>query len=143
MAVLSTLAKMQKERAEQKQHAEKLNYTPLAIIATSKKPETLTEAVTRILASSMNAEEFERIRGIEYDYTDDEASNGDDFDDFDTIEMDEDAGYFADNQKKGEVNGTKRKNNTVSNNDSQRDNIHQSIDTTSATINEPVGNDGE
>ena len=84
--------------------AEKLNPTPLAIIAGAKRPETMTEAITRILNHSLNQEEWERVRGVEYDSLSDEDTDAAD-DDFESFENGgkehDDAGYFADNQKKG------------------------------------------
>lgn len=92
MAILSIVAKMQKAQAKAKV-AEKLDYKPLAIIApTNKKPETLSEAVARVLGHSLEQEEWERIRGVEYDTLDTDDRDFDENFGDDTENMD--AGHF-------------------------------------------------
>lgn len=94
MANLSLIAKMQ--NAQKKSiNAEKLDYTPLAILTPlTRKPDTLAHAIERVLGHSMEQEAYERIRGWEYDEMADDDS---DFaeNDFDG-NTDTDAGHFAD-----------------------------------------------
>lgn len=55
-----------------KAQAEKLDSTPIAIIAESqRRPETLNQAIHRILIGSMSDAEWERARGLEFDGEDD------------------------------------------------------------------------
>lgn len=99
------IAKLQKARAKAPQ-AEKLDYKPLAIIAGTRKPETMSEAIARILDHSLKSEEWERIRGVEYDFTEDDFD--DDDGNADTFENGgkehDDKGYFADQKKGGTQN---------------------------------------
>ena len=94
MANLSMIAKMQ--NAQKKTiNAEKLDYTPLAILTPqTRKPDTLAQAIERVLGHSMEQEAYERIRGWEYDeLAEDDSDFGEtDFD----ADTDTDAGYFAD-----------------------------------------------
>lgn len=94
MANLSLIAKMQNAQ-KKKINAEKLDYTPLAILTpVTRKPDTLAHAIERVLGHSMEQEAYERIRGWEYDELaeDDSDFNESDFD----VNTDTDAGYFAD-----------------------------------------------
>lgn len=94
MANLSLVAKMQNAQ-KKKINAEKLDYTPLAILTPlTRKPDTLAQAIERVLGHSMDQDAYERIRGWEYDEM---ADNDSDFseDDFD-VNTDTDAGHFAD-----------------------------------------------
>lgn len=99
------VAKLQKARAKAPT-TEKLDSKPLAIIAGTKKPETMSEAIARILDHSLKSEEWERIRGVEYDFSEDEFE--DDDGNADTFENGgaehDDRGYFADQTKGGKQN---------------------------------------
>lgn len=94
MANLSLIAKMQ--NAQKKTiNAEKLDYTPLAILTPlTRKPDTLAQAIERVLGHSMEQEAYERIRGWEYDELDETDSDFAETD-FDA-DTDTDAGHFAD-----------------------------------------------
>ena len=148
MATLTIIEKMRRERKEIQ--GEELDYTPLVIQAGYVKPDTLNEAVNRVLANSMSHEAYERLRGIEYDYeSDDDADNFDEVD-FDDERVDDDRGYFVKKEendkftrhefvetKKGELKDElKRKNNAISNDDSLNANIHQSVDNSIAAVND-------
>ena len=80
--------------------AEVLDKTPIAIIAPSqRKPETLSQAINRIMEGSLSEDQWERLRGVEYDGEDDfdeedEEEMWDNFEDG-TAEHD-DRGHFAD-----------------------------------------------
>lgn len=94
MANLSLIAKMQNAQ-KKKINAEKLDYTPLAILTPlTRKPDTLAHAIERVLGHSMEQEAYERIRGWEYDEMADDDSDFTESD-FD-VNTDTDAGYFAD-----------------------------------------------
>lgn len=94
MANLSLIAKMQNAQ-KKKINAEKLDYTPLAILTPlTRKPDTLAQAIERVLGHSMEQEAYERIRGWEYDELDETDSDFAETD-FDA-DTDTDAGHFAD-----------------------------------------------
>ena len=122
------IAKLQKARAKAPR-AEKLDYKPLAIIAGTKKPETMSEAIARILDHSLKSEEWERIRGVEYDFTEDDFD--DDDGNADTFENGgkehDDRGYFADQTKGGKQNARNNQSEGVvvdnSDNRGNRDNL--------------------
>lgn len=78
--------------------AEVLDKTPIAIIAPSqKRPETLSQAINRIMEGSLSEDQWERLRGVEYDgedefYEEDDDEMWENFEDG-TAEHD-DQGYF-------------------------------------------------
>lgn len=83
-----------------KPKAEVLDKTPIAIIAPSqKRPETLSQAINRIMEGSLSEDQWERLRGVEYDGEDDfDEEDGEEvWESFEngTTEHD-DRGYFVD-----------------------------------------------
>lgn len=101
-----------------KPKAEVLDKTPIAVIAPSqKRPETLSQAINRIMEGSLSEEQWERLRGVEYDGEDDFDEEDEDevWDNFDdgTAEHD-DKGHFANaNLRNARTNNKKSNKNAM------------------------------
>lgn len=78
---------------------EVLDNTPIAVIAPSqRRPETLSQAINRIMEGTLSEEQWERLRGVEYDgegdfYEDDKEEEWEDFEK--GSKEHDDQGFFA------------------------------------------------
>lgn len=102
--------------------SEDLDYTPIAIISGTKQPETLSQAVARILDHSLSEEEWERVRGAEYDMVDEDSIDNDSYQgDFESGELEHDTkGHYEEDYKKEQA---KRK---VKNDEKKASNVDNS-----------------
>lgn len=75
---------------------EKQDLQPLGIIAGASQPDTLQLSIDRILNGKYGADEFERLRGFQFDTdkNEDEWADDEDFNE----NMEDDKGYFIDNK---------------------------------------------
>lgn len=77
---------------------ETLDPKPMAIIEGVKQPDTLTKAIDRIVMGRYGVDEFERLRGFEFDITNDEEEWVEDADFNESYE--DNQGYFIDKKDK-------------------------------------------
>lgn len=80
---------------------EKLDKTPLAILASGKEPETLSSAIARVLDHSLSEEEWQRVRGVEYDFNNSEEFDDDEYEgEFENGDIEHDPkGHYEENYK--------------------------------------------
>lgn len=85
-------------------NTEKLDPKPIAIIEGVQKPDTLIKAIDRILMGRYGPEEFERMRGFQFDITEESEEEANESDTEDSYE--DDVGYFYTKKEEEVKNGT-------------------------------------
>ena len=90
---------------------EKLDKTPLAILTSGKEPETLSSAIARVLDHSLSEEEWQRVRGVEYDFNNSEEFDDDEYEgEFENGDIEHDPkGHYEENYKAEKEKAKKEK----------------------------------
>ena len=105
----SFIEKIRKERIKPK--GEEQDLKPLAIISGYKEPETLSSAIARVLDHSLSEEEWQRVRGVEYDFNNSEEFDDDEYEgEFENGDIEHDPkGHYEENYKEEKAKAKKEK----------------------------------